>query len=46
MANRKEPKRSQRKRKSPVEAGVASAQRVFAHVLSIADPEAAKQAKR
>jgi len=43
MANRKEPKRPKRKRKSPAEAGVASPQRTLAHVLAIADPEAKKR---
>jgi hypothetical protein len=43
MANRKEPKRPKRKRKSPAEAGVAAAQRTLATVLSIADPEAKRK---
>jgi len=46
MANRKEPKRSQRKRKSPMEAGVAAAQRTLATVIGRADPSAPEKPKR
>jgi hypothetical protein len=40
MANRKEPKRAKRKRRSPSEEGVASGQRTLAAFIERADPAA------